>query len=146
MTESTVRRNRILFSAMIAGHRLLHIFLNVMEEIENTESDDDDLEKVVSIETIRRIRGKQKTPARIRGYVENVIPRYTNQQFRRHFRMLPEVFEMLENRLGRLLYDPEALGRPAIPVRTQLLSTIWLLGTPDSFRYTIFLDGIKKSN
>jgi len=64
---------------MIAGHRLLHIFLNVMEEIENTESDDDDLEKVVSNETIRRIRGKQKTPARIRGYVENVIPRYTNQ-------------------------------------------------------------------
>jgi len=120
---------------MIAGN---HIFLNVTEEIENAESDDDDLEKVVSIEIIRRIRGKQKTPARIRGYVENVIPRYTNQQFR-HFRMLPEVFEMLENRLGRLLYDSEALRRPAIPVRTQLLSTIWFLGTPDSFRYTIFL-------
>jgi len=52
---------------------------------------------------------------------------------------MPEVFEMLENRLRRLIYDSEALGRPAIPVRTQLLSTIWLLGTPDSFRYTIFL-------
>ncbi|XP_029177871.1 uncharacterized protein LOC114945728 [Nylanderia fulva] len=48
--------------------------------------------------------------------------------------MLPEVFEILENRLGPSLSNVETVGRPMIPVRTQLLSTIWLLSTPDSFR------------
>ncbi|XP_011858935.1 PREDICTED: putative nuclease HARBI1 isoform X2 [Vollenhovia emeryi] len=48
--------------------------------------------------------------------------------------MTPQVFETLENRLGRLLDDVDRLGRPMTPVRIQLLSTIWLLGTPDSFR------------
>lgn len=64
------------------------------------------------------------------GYV---IPRYTTKQFRYHFWMIPEVFEILENRIGRLLY--ERLRRPMIPIRTQLLETIWLLGTPNSFRH-----------
>ncbi|XP_039313510.1 uncharacterized protein LOC120359578 [Solenopsis invicta] len=48
--------------------------------------------------------------------------------------MKPEIFENLENRLGPLLFNPEAIGRPAIPIHTQLLATIWLLSTPDSFR------------
>lgn len=52
--------------------------------------------------------------------------------------MIPEVFESLENRIGPLLFNNDSLGRPAIPVRIQLLSTIWVLGTPDSFRYSIF--------
>lgn len=143
MTESTVRqvrRNRILFSAMITSHILLEIFMNVMEEIESGESEDEDFENFFLIENIRRIRGNQQKPARIRGYIENVIPRYTTKQFRHHFRMMPEVFEMLENHLGPLLSDSEALGRPVIPVRTQLLSTVWLLSTPDSFRYMAFLN------
>lgn len=47
--------------------------------------------------------------------------------------MLPELFEILENRVGQLLTN-ETCGRPMISVRVQLLSTIWLLATPDSFR------------
>ncbi|XP_018366334.1 PREDICTED: putative nuclease HARBI1 isoform X2 [Trachymyrmex cornetzi] len=128
------RRNKILVSAVIAGRRLLEILLNVMKEIESDESEDEDYEKISLIENIQRIRGKQQKPARIRGYVEHVIPRYTTKQFRHHFRMTPETFENLENRLGPILFNPEALGRPVISVRIQLLSTIWLLSTPDSFR------------
>ncbi|XP_025155756.1 protein ALP1-like [Harpegnathos saltator] len=47
---------------------------------------------------------------------------------------MPEGFEAVENRLGQLLTNEESCGRPVIPVRVQLLSTIWFLATPDSFR------------
>jgi len=111
---------------------LLQILRNTVIEVEN-ESDDDNLEKMFLSRNIDRIRGKQQKPARIAGYVENVIPCYTTQQFRHHFRMKPDVFEILENHLGRLLFDMEKFERPMIPVRIQLLSTIWLFSTPDSF-------------
>lgn len=112
----------MLFCTIIS-QRFIEIFLNAAI-FENDESDDNDLENIVLIENINRIRGKRQIPPRITGFVENVIPRYNNQQFRRHFRMKPEIFENLENRLGPLLFNPEALGRPAIPIRTQLLATI----------------------
>ncbi|XP_028048533.1 putative nuclease HARBI1 [Monomorium pharaonis] len=134
MATQRVRRNRILFSTTRASQKLLEILMRITDEIKSSESDDN-FEEGLLIEKIRRIRGKQQKPVRIAGYVENVIPRYTTKQFRHHFRMLPEMFEILENRLGQLLLSNEPTrGRPIIPVRIQLLSTIWLLATPDSFR------------
>lgn len=133
------RRNAVLFSAIISSEIFKKILTNIVEEMESVEEMEnvEYIEVALLVQNIQRIRGKQKKPPRITGFIENVIPRYNSIQFRRHFRMVPEVFESLENRIGPLLFDAESLGRPAISVRTQLLSTIWLLGTPDSFRYYI---------
>jgi len=81
-----------------------------------------------------RVRGKVRKANRIEGFIENVIPRLNRKQFKEHFRISPAVFENLENRLGNLLSRQTATGRSTIPVRKQLLATLWLLATPDSYR------------
>ncbi|XP_011864311.1 PREDICTED: putative nuclease HARBI1, partial [Vollenhovia emeryi] len=46
--------------------------------------------------------------------------------------MLPSTFDLLKNRLGPILAGNTG-NKPCIPVRTQLLASLWLLATPDSF-------------
>lgn len=75
------------------------------------------------------------TPRRITGYIENVVSNYTSNQFQQHFRMPLETFEELLRLIAHLLGDENKQGRPVIDPRKQLLSVIWLLGTPDSYRY-----------
>lgn len=48
--------------------------------------------------------------------------------------MTRTTYENLEQRLVPILTRNRKEGRPMIPVRQQLLSVIWLLATPDSFR------------
>lgn len=71
--------------------------------------------------------------ARILSYVSHTVPRFTTRQFQNNFRLTPNMFDELENRIGPLL-KAHTRGRNQVPVRKQLLSTIWLLGTPDSYR------------
>ncbi|XP_071628962.1 uncharacterized protein [Temnothorax longispinosus] len=60
------------------------------------------------------------------------MPRFNTQQFRRHFRMTPATYENLEAKLSPILSLSE--GKAVIPVRKQLLGSLWLLATPDSYR------------
>ncbi|XP_071629513.1 uncharacterized protein [Temnothorax longispinosus] len=73
----------------------------------------------------RKLRGAQKKPLRIEGYMERTVQGLTARQFREHFRMIPNTYEILEAKVS---------GRAIIPVRKQLLSTLWLLATPNSYR------------
>ncbi|XP_024878431.1 uncharacterized protein LOC112458845, partial [Temnothorax curvispinosus] len=82
----------------------------------------------------RKLRGARKKPLRIEGYVERTVQGLTAKQFREHFRMIPDTYEILEAKLGLLLSKESDSGRAIIPVRKQLLSTLWLLATPDSYR------------
>lgn len=140
MANQNGRRNRILISVIINSQNLLEMLMRIIAKSESAEDDFEFENEIFLMENVQRIRGKLRKPARITGYVDNVIPRYTTRQFRHHFRMVPEVFENLENRLGQSLSNAEPVGRPMIPVRIQLLSTIWLLSTPDSFRYITFFE------
>lgn len=83
---------------------------------------------------VSRLRGKRKRVARIEGYVENVVPRFSARQFKEHFRMTPNCFYLLENKLSPMLINYNNTGRPCIAPRTQLLVVLWLLATPDSYR------------
>jgi len=67
-------------------------------------------------------------------YVNEIIPKFSNEVFRQHFRMTKTTYETLERWLTPTLTRIGKKGRPMIPVRNQLLSVIWLLATPDSFR------------
>lgn len=61
--------------------------------------------------------------SRIRGYVEEVVPHYTEEDFRRMFRMKPSTFYSL---LDYIKDFREVL--PAGPGRKQLLITLWYVG------------------
>lgn len=128
-----VRRKHILALAIIASDKLLK---DIMLNIDSEDSDDSDNDEEIEMELRRKlnVRGRQVKPRRIEGYVTEIIPRLTNNQFREHFRMLPETYELLEQKLSNALSNQNNDGRPMIPVRKQLLATLWLLATPDSYR------------
>ncbi|XP_052130729.1 uncharacterized protein LOC127751340 [Frankliniella occidentalis] len=101
--------------------------------------DDDDEEVLNAVRLMMtllcsKLRETKEKPVRALGYVDETVPRMTSNQFREHFRMVPEVFEGLENLLGPILVKQDNLGRSTIPVRKQILCTLWLLATPDSYR------------
>ncbi|XP_012219683.2 putative nuclease HARBI1 isoform X1 [Linepithema humile] len=83
---------------------------------------------------VSQLRGKRKKNVRIEGYVDNVIPRFTTHHFKEHFRMTPRCFHLLENNLSLMLSKHNKIGRSYISPRVQLLATLWLLATPDSYR------------
>jgi len=83
---------------------------------------------------LKRFSNRACNKVRERVYVNEIIPRFSNEVFRQHFHMTRTTYENLERRLIPILTRTGKEGRPMIPVRHQLLSVIWLLATPDSFR------------
>ncbi|KAJ1525568.1 hypothetical protein ONE63_010372 [Megalurothrips usitatus] len=105
-----------------------------MFEYGSDESSDSDNDVEMFVEMSKRKRmGKRDKPVRIEGYVQVTIPNLSGEQFRMHFRMTPDIYEDLERRIGPLLMSAEG-NKPTVPVRHQLLGTLWLLATPDSYR------------
>ncbi|KYN08189.1 Putative nuclease HARBI1, partial [Cyphomyrmex costatus] len=76
----------------------------------------------------------RKKIQRIEKYIERVVSNYTNHQFQSHFRITRTTFEVLLTILGPNLENNLDTGRPTTSVEKQLLSMIWLLATPDSYR------------
>ncbi|XP_018364726.1 PREDICTED: uncharacterized protein LOC108762287 [Trachymyrmex cornetzi] len=125
-------KKRILALANAASDKLLR---DIMLNMDSEESDESDNDEEILIELRRiNIRGCRVKPRRIEGYVEEIIPHLSNNQFREHFRMLPETDELLEQKLANALTNQYDDGRPMIPIRKQLLASLWLLATPDSYR------------
>ncbi|KAK3920191.1 Protein ANTAGONIST OF LIKE HETEROCHROMATIN PROTEIN 1 [Frankliniella fusca] len=128
-----VRRKVIVAIAISESQKLLE----TVRCLRGVEDDDEEV-----LKEVRRmmgllcseLRGTREKPVRTSGYVDQTVPRLQSNQFREHFRMVPEVFQDLENLLGPILAKQENLGRSIIPVRKQILCTLWLLATPDSYR------------
>lgn len=95
----------------------------------NLNSDDDEEENVTMLQVFTSVKEKA---TRIDNYVESTVSNYSEQEFQSHFRLCYAAFEALENSLGPELtlhsHDQN------IPIRKQLLTILWLLATPDSFR------------
>ncbi|XP_043282199.1 protein ALP1-like [Venturia canescens] len=60
--------------------------------------------------------------------------------------MTPMTFESLEVRLSPEIFVTNDTGRPMVPARIQLLSVLWLLATPDSYRSVADRFGMGKSS
>lgn len=126
--------------AILAVSAASKYFFNVINEIifdedsDESESEDEFAYEVFNIEQTVKIRGKLKEVVRIEKFVENTIPRFSTKQFQEHFRLKPTVFHSLENKLGHLLLRQGVIGRVTTSVTKQLLATLWLLATPDSYR------------
>lgn len=123
------RRRAVALTAITLSNDFLrcHVFFDTDSET----SDDSDLDEGDMRRRIQ-LRGRQRRPPRVKNYVEVTVPKFNTQQFRRHFRMTPATYENLEARLSPFLSLSQ--GKAVIPVRKQLLGTLWLLATPDSYR------------
>jgi len=74
------------------------------EVLKSTNLNNSDTEE--EIDTIFLIKYRceaQKKPLRIRSYVDRTVPDLTTKQFREHFRMTPDTYKILEEKLGILL-------------------------------------------
>ncbi|XP_060069389.1 putative nuclease HARBI1 [Ylistrum balloti] len=120
----------------MAAHNTRNTLLAAAMLLQDDDSDSND----ESMETISPficiwaslLQGDEK--ARIRNYVENVVPLYTDTDFRRMFRMNLSTYKALINYLQDLPgLQPAGPGRrDAIPLNSQILLTLWYLGGVDT--------------
>lgn len=70
------------------------------------------------------------------NFAEELVPRFSDKVFQSHFRMKPETFEDLLNKLHNTLeLDVEFhAGNQPMPLEKQLMITIWCLANMESFR------------
>ncbi|KAK3909075.1 Protein ANTAGONIST OF LIKE HETEROCHROMATIN PROTEIN 1 [Frankliniella fusca] len=124
------RRKVLLALAINATDR----FLKLYDDDSDSESEYEQNLVLMVGQSRLRLRGTPTKPVRNENYFDLTVPRYTDKQFREHFRLSRTSFVNLENWLGPHLQGNEDSRRPRIEVRKQLLSVLWLLATPDSFR------------
>lgn len=128
-----------LTALLVANNIITDLLLKINYDMSSSESEDEvDKLYTVTYAQVSQLRGKRRKIIRIEGYVENVVPTFSTRQFKEHFRMTPNSFQILENKLSLSLSKPNNIGRPSIPPRVQILATLWLLATPDSYRCVLF--------
>jgi hypothetical protein len=101
----------------------------------NDESEDEDTE-LMDHELQLIVRTYQReVPARIKLFIEVTIPMATAKEFQNDFRITRTSFQRLLELIGPTLSASGNVGRKKIAAEKQLLAVIWLLATPDSYRY-----------
>lgn len=123
------RRATIALAVTISNNFLQEIMESDSDNSNESDTSDEELDMRIHLQ----LRGPQRKPARIVGYIERTIPQLHREQFREHFRMTPTTYNRLEQRLAPILQGDIGV-KCHIPVRKQLLATLWLLATPDSYR------------
>lgn len=99
------------------------------------ESGTEDDDAAVIEHLITAINGFERIkPVRILKYFEITVPALTDKQFQQHFRLTRNVVITIENLIGNLLTAKPSSKKKNVDIRKQILMTIWLLATPDSFR------------
>ncbi|KAG5873039.1 hypothetical protein JTB14_036206 [Gonioctena quinquepunctata] len=140
-------RRKILLTIADNFSRIL--FANCKLNLNNEEESSDEDEFVACFHLNNSTRGKRYHPPRSQNYIYNIIPQFNSKQFQEHFRMSCDGFEAALLKIGprlRIQVGEYELGRPCISPRLQLLSVIWLLATPDSFRSVGDRFGMGKSS
>ncbi|XP_025079993.1 uncharacterized protein LOC112555707 [Pomacea canaliculata] len=69
---------------------------------------------------------RENSNAHVVDFVEVTIPRYSTYEFKSHFRMLPEAFDVLQAWI-----EPHLPQERGFSNRTKLLATLWLLANKD---------------
>lgn len=115
---------------------------------ESSSSDDDEL--------ILGIYNSTEKHVKITDYFKSIIPRYTDMDFRSHFRFSRTTVEELLTEF-HLETIPPHVGRPSVQPAEAFLMTLWVMGNQECFRavadrfgmsrghsYTIFMKILKK--
>lgn len=69
------------------------------------------------------------------NYAEDVVPRFSDQTFKQHFRLSRHVFEILCSEIHALEEHRYGPGRNSTIIEKQLMITLWYLGNPECMRY-----------
>ncbi|XP_066595453.1 uncharacterized protein [Prorops nasuta] len=101
------RKKEIIAFAVAAGEQFKRSIFFLYEK-SSDDSDNNIIEEANFMEVSLRFKNRNCREVKEQPYFTEIIPRFSNEISRQ--------------------------GRPMIPVRNQLLSVIWLLATPDSFR------------
>lgn len=107
---------------------------NIMEESSDNK-DTTDEEELTVLDVLEQNKNyTKKKITRIIFYVEKTVPKYSKQQFQQHFRLSRNAYENLLKKIGPALQRKGNIGRHTINPEKQLLATLWILATPDSYR------------
>lgn len=118
--------------------------INALLEIINDDSDDSDgeFDMIVGNENemeleywnvyLNLVNNTERLP-RLKNFVEDVIPAYSDKEFKSHFRMSRSTFTFVLNAIKASLIR-EISGHKMIPPDQQLYIAIWKMATPDSYR------------
>lgn len=113
-------------------------YLNKLIFFDRSDSNDDedsDEEMELYLHKFKvRINNPATRPHRIEGFIERIIDMSTAAEFQSHFRITMTSFQWLLNRIAPLLESARAAGHQTTDPKQQLLTFLWLLATPDSFR------------
>lgn len=98
----------------------------------SSESSEDEL----NIELLQELNRRTQVPRiRCKNYVENIVSLYSDMEFKSHFRMKRDTFMfLLELLTPHLTRCSDKFGRHQITPETQLLLSIWMMATPNSYR------------
>lgn len=73
--------------------------------------------------------------ARVHRYAEEIVPRFSDQTFKMHFRITPNTFEGLLEKLYNIEDNNNIhVGCKLLPLEKKLMITIWYLSNIESFR------------
>ncbi|KAJ8930625.1 hypothetical protein NQ314_016540 [Rhamnusium bicolor] len=103
------------------------VFNELLVSSDSSSDDDED--------GLLEVRGPVIGLRRIDNYIENVVDRYSDKEFRENFRMYRATF----HHIVRLIHADISsnitdTGRHTISSKSQLLIALWYFGSPDSFR------------
>ena len=95
---------------------------------------DEDVDVLVNI-----LNQRNPKIARIQKYCKETVPLFNHAQFRYYFRMQRETVDELEQLLMQCREVPSEYnmgrGRPAIPLRKQILIYLWFLGNNEPYEH-----------
>ena len=118
------RRKRVII--------VVHMMYMQLENVDMYRklSDDDEAILMAAIAQDRRA----KVP-RISGYAERVVPKYSFDDFKEHFRLTRGTFDVL---VGDLRCCPQletaGYGRSPVTVTKQAMVFLWYISNPECFR------------
>jgi len=81
---------------------------------------------------------------KVQGFVENIVSNWSDNEFRRHFRINRNVFEHLLTAIRENLTKLYHGGFLPVPPNKQLLIFIWYLSNQDSQREIALLFGVSE--
>ncbi|TGZ48709.1 putative nuclease HARBI1 isoform X1 [Temnothorax longispinosus] len=118
--------------ASMNNKRAINLLVHAVELIESSSSSDSEEEldalTISNLETVRRSR-----LPKLKNYVEEVIPRWRDKEFKSHFRISRVTFEFVLEIIAPKLRR-NFPGLEMIYPEKQFLVAIWRMATPDSYR------------
>ncbi|XP_055919683.1 putative nuclease HARBI1 [Eupeodes corollae] len=90
------------------------------------DEDEEDEYNTVEINSRRIIKNEK--------YAEEVVPRFSDKTFKQHFRVNPNVFDMLCQELLAMEQHNYGPGRESTDIEKKIMITLWYLGNPECMR------------